>query len=480
MNMGRLTVTRRRGWIHFCAAFLFCAIAAVASSAQTFTTLVQFDGSQGAYPFKLVQGMNGNLYGTSGGGDSAHLDGTVFEMTPAGLLTTLYTFSGGSDGTRPSGLVLATSGNFYGTTLGIERSCAKVGCGTVFKITPSGGLTTLHTFHSTDGADPHTLALGIDGNLYGATPNGGNIKNCVSNFVAGCGTLYKITPAGQLTTLHVFCLQMPCADGENPGAQLVQASNGLFYGAAPAGGSIKEICGCGTIFQTTTAGTFTVQHTFGVTDGDGPSGLIQGSDGLLYGTTSTVGSIFNISTSGMLTTLFNFNVSDGEFPGGVIQATDGNFYGTTDAGGANGFGNIFELTPAGVFTVLHDFSGTDGQYTNGLIQATDGKFYGTTTGGGIVNCSGYGCGTVFSLDTGLPPFVTFVVKAGKVGKTVEILGQGLTGTKGVSFNGVTATFKVRSDALLTATVPAGATTGLVTVSTPSGTLTSNVTFQILP
>ena len=479
MKVGKFNQSRSTGWKTVCAVFLFCAAAAIGSSAQTFTTLVQFNGSNGASPTQLLQGMNGNFYGTTETGDSP---GTVFEMTPSGVVATLYAFSGGSDGKFPAGMVLANSGNFYGTTVGVQRNCAKIGCGTVFKITPRGALTTLHTFHSTDGADPYSLALGIDGNLYGTTPSGGNIKSCVNNFIAGCGTVYKITPTGQFTTLYVFCLQKGCPDGEDPVAPLLQASNGIFYGAADLGGGTAKKCvqGCGTIFQITPAGTFSVLHRFEGTDGGGPSGLIQGSDGLLYGTAAaTIDTIFDISTSGTLTTLFNFNVSDGEFTNGVIQATDGNFYGTTTAGGANGFGNIFQLTPTGMFTVLHDFSGTDGQLPNGVSQATDGKLYGTTTLGGLTNCAN-GCGTIFSLDMGLGPFVAFVMKAGKVGRTAEILGQGLTGTTSVSFNGVPASFKVRSDKFLTAVVPTGAATGYVTVTTPSGTLTSNVAFQVVP
>jgi uncharacterized repeat protein (TIGR03803 family) len=231
MKIGKISLNESRGWKTICAVFLFCAAATIGLSAQTFTTLVEFNGTNGGSPTsQLVQGMDGNIYGTALGGGSITPYGTVFQMTPSGALTTLYTFTGATDGLYPTGLALATSGNFYGTTLGIERACAKVGCGTIFKITPSGALTTLHTFHSTDGADPRTLALGIDGNFYGATPSGGNIKSCVNNFVAGCGTVYKITPAGQFTSLYVFCLQTACPDGESPAAKLVQAGTGLWRG----------------------------------------------------------------------------------------------------------------------------------------------------------------------------------------------------------------------------------------------------------
>jgi uncharacterized repeat protein (TIGR03803 family) len=481
------------GWNNACLIVSFCALTAIASHAQIFTTLVQFDGTNGGMPYsQVVQGMDGNIYGTTQYGDSASPNGSVFKLTPSGTLTTMYTFSGGSDGTGPRGLALASSGNFYGTTIGIGRSCTKVNCGTVFEITSKGALTTLHTFESTDGAEPAALTLGIDGNFYGTTPLGGNIKSCVDNYFAGCGTVYKITPTGQFTTLYVFCLQTDCPDGQSPSAPLAQASNGIFYGAASGGGGTTKECGgsgCGTIFQITSAGTFSVLHKFEGTDGEGPDSVIQGSDGELYGTTivgelvgDIFGGFFKLSPSDTFTSLYDIpSLSDGEYPNAIIQATDGNFYGTTSAGGANDYGTIFELTSAGVFTVLHDFSGADGEVPHaGLLQATDGKFYGTTQLGGIANCSGLGCGTVFSLDMGLPPLVTFVVKAGKVGKTVGILGQGLTGTTSVSFNGIEASFNVRSDTFLTATVPTGATTGYVTVQTPAGTLTSNVVFQVIP
>jgi uncharacterized repeat protein (TIGR03803 family) len=492
MKIGKLSVNEPRMWKSICTFLLFCAAATIGSFAQTFTTLVSFDGSNGGNPQQaLVQGLNGNLYGTTTGGDSAHQFGTVFEMTPAGTLNTLHTFSGGSDGLVPLGLVQASSGNFlYGTTLGQGTGCARVDCGTVFKITPSGTLSTLHVFNSADGSEPTTLMLGIDGNLYGATSRGGNIKSCVNNFTAGCGTVYKVTPAGQLTTLYAFCLQQQCADGALP-RTLIQAGNGMFYGITYVGGSptckLSNLApGCGTLYEISASGTFKVLHLFGGSEGVGPVSLIQGADGQLYGTTSSGGengwgTIFTVGRSGTVTPLHAFSPSEG---GGnlIIQTTDGNFYGTAFDGGANGYGTIFEVTPTGTLTVLHNFSVTDGEFAEApLVQSTSGKFYGTTEQGANNLCVFVsGCGTVFSLDTGLGPFVTFVVKAAKVGKTAEILGQGLTGTTSVSFNGVAASFKVRSDTFLTATVPAGASTGLVTVTTSSGTLTSNVAFQILP
>jgi uncharacterized repeat protein (TIGR03803 family) len=175
---------------------------------------------------------------------------------------------------------------------------------------------------------------------------------------------------------------------------------------------------------------------------------------------------------------------------GLIQATDGNFYGTTANGGADladcksdfgidGCGTIFELTPGGTLTTLHSFSSTDGGIPyGGLLQATNGTFYGTTNQGGDI-IEGYTCGTLFSLDMGLGPFVSFVRNPAKVGQKFGILGQGLTGTTNVTLNGIPASFTVKSETLIEATVPPGATTGYVTVTTPSGTLTSNVPFHVI-
>jgi uncharacterized repeat protein (TIGR03803 family) len=159
-----------------------------------------------------------------------------------------------------------------------------------------------------------------------------------------------------------------------------------------------------------------------------------------------------------------------------VQATDGNFYGTTNWGGAGGYGALFEITPAGMLTTLHSFSTADG-YGNKftLLQGTDGKFYGSTEIGGPL-----GSGTIYILDNGLGPFVSFLRNQAKVGQTFGVLGQGLTGTTSVSFNGTPATFTVLRDTFLTAVVPAGATTFPVTVTTPSGLLTSNTAFRVTP
>jgi uncharacterized repeat protein (TIGR03803 family) len=469
----RVSMNQLSGWKTACAVFLLCAATAIGAPAQTFTTLASFYGWNGANPqFSLAQGTDGNFYGTTSAGSTFGL-GTVFEITPGGAGATLHSFDG-TDGEYPlAGLTQATDGNFYGTTYGRERNND---WGTVFKITPGGALTTLHSFEFDDGAEPEAgLVQAADGNFYGITYFGG----------LGDGTVFKITSSGTLTTLYNFCpLGTNCSSGAPP-AGLVQATDGNFYGTTVSGGTNNV----GTVFKITPAGQFTVLHTFDNTDGSNPlAGPVQATDGNFYGTTSSGGAngdgtVFKITPAGNLTTLYSFcsqtNCTDGANPyAGLVQATDGNFYGTTNKGGTNNDGTVFEITPAGKLTTLHSFDGTDGANPYGLVQATNGTFYGTTIYGG----GAYNDGTVFSLSVGLGPFVETLPTSGKVDATVIILGNNLTGSTAVSFNGTpVASFRVNSTgSAIQTTVPAGATTGPVTVATPSDTLSSNISFRVMP
>jgi len=235
--------------------------------------------------------------------------------------------------------------------------------------------------------------------------------------------------------------------------------------------------------------------------------LVLGTDGYFYGTTSGggkgLGTIFKTTPKGQLTTLYNFcsltNCVDGSSSFGLIQGTDGNFYGTTVYGGNDsntlcngvqfeGCGTIFSITSAGVFTTLYSFcpgtacSDGSGPFAE-LMQSTNGEFYGTTGGGGAPSstCSSpYGCGTVYSLATGLKPFVKTLPTSGTVGAPIRILGNNLTGATSVTFNGTQATFTVMSSTLIATTVPTGATTGKIRVTLPGGTLVSNIRFYVVP
>ena len=432
---------------------VICAAATIAS-AQTVTTLASFDITNGADPFTgLVQGTDGNFYGTTqAGGASGNCTngcGTVFKITAAGTLTTLHSFDG-------------TDGNFYGTTYAGGTN----GDGTVFKITPAGTLTTLHTFGGSDGRNPaSSLVQATNGNFYGTTNFGGASDE---------GTVFKITAAGALTTLHSF----DQTDGFIPSGGLVQATNGNFYGTTSEGGTNNY----GTVFKMTNAGALTTLYSFADTDGAYPvGGLVQGKDGNFYGTTNfggtgtncqtSCGTIFKVTAGGKLTTLYDFSTSQGPYGPfcALVQGTDGNFYGTTQAN------MVFQITPAGVLTPLFTFDFVDGfEPLDALVQGTNGIFYGTTYQGAL------GYGNVFSLSVGLGPFVQSKPTSGKVGTKVILLGNSLTGSTAVTFNGTAARFKVVSNSEITATVPAGATTGKVEVTTPKTMLQSNVVFRVAP
>ena len=497
----RFRLVKLSEWKRSSAVLLLCAASAIAAPAQTFKTLISFDYTDGAIPFGLVQGTDGNFYGaTDKGGNGANNNcnvscGSIFKITPGGTLTTVHAFDG-TDGNGPSGLVLATSGNFYGAaTYGGTHNCDSYGstgpCGTVFEMTPAGALTTLHDFCSkgscADGAIPWgVLIQATNGNFYGTTVAGG-AGSCGSTVGPGCGTVFEITAKGVLTTLHTFS----GTDGAYPYGGLVQATNGNFYGTTSYGGAN----GYGTVFEITAAGVLTTLHSFTGNDGGYPfGGLVQASNGSFYGTTSAnsgllltgggpsctgsgigFGTAFEITSAGKLTTLHGFANTDGAYPyGTLVQATDGNFYGPTSCGGASNNGTLFKITSKGTLTSLYSFGGPDGSFPYaGLIQSTNGTLYGTAVVGGTDND-----GTVFSLSVGLGPFVETNPTSGKVGASVIILGNKLTGATAVSFNGAAATFTVISSTEIKTTVPTDATTGTVEVTTPSGTLKSNVAFRV--
>jgi uncharacterized repeat protein (TIGR03803 family) len=491
-----------------CIIAAFCVATALGLHAQTFDSLISFDITNGANPWfvSLAQGTDGNLYGTTtaGGENTGCGDGygcgTIFRITQAGKLTTLYSFcsqASCADGWEPMGsLVQGTNGNFYGTTptssFAIQNIC-EAQCGTIFEITPSGKFTNLYTFCSqpncTDGYFvSQSLSQGADGNFYGTTFHGG---------ANGGGTIFKITPTGTLTTIYNFCSQPNCADGLAPSVAPVQAANGYLYGSTNFGATNDS----GTIYAITPAGKLTTLLNLVPQSGGAPA-LIQGADGNLYGTTefggtcsinspTGCGTVFKLTPEGKPTVLYSFCISggycpDGQMPtAGLTQGSDGNFYGTTSYGGNNGvYGTAFKITPTGQLTTLYSFCSQtgcadgDGAY-GGLTQATNGNFYGVTYyGGDNKDCGGLPCGTLFSISVGLGPFVEANPNFGKVGSSVRILGNGLTGTTSVTFNGTSAKFKVESDTYLKTEVPSGATTGTIVVTTPSGTLSSNVPFVI--
>lgn len=438
---------------------------------QTFSVLDNLGVNSGGPTnpgYNMVQARDGNLYGTSPGGGKYNY-GTVFKLTPAGKLSVLHSFQWGSGAGPYGGLTLGTDGVFYGIT----EAGGTYGNGTVFKMTSSGQYTVLYNFTGgNDGQLPWAPPIeGTNGLFYGTTTRGG---------ANGWGTVYAVTTSGKLTTLYALT-----TTEVSPQSPLLQAASGLFYGVSPYGGGQA----CGEIFSVTAAGRVAPVYLFDCSHGGSPYGsLIQAQNGIFYGTASGWGkygngSVYTLTAKGTYVDLYDFEgTPDGGGPyAPLIQATDGEFYGVTagtPAGVVNG--TIYKISAAGKLSVLYSFDGTTGANPyGGLIQHTNGAFYGATVNGGTGTlCNGAGCGTLYRLDVGLKPFVALLPGSGVVGASVGIIGQGFVGTTKVSFNGVSATFRVMSGTFLTATVPEGATTGVITVTTPSGVLKSNRKFRI--
>ncbi len=497
------TALQTAWWHRIGVLCLVCCAAAMPLRAQTDLTLLysfcylesycEPPTTHGARPYAgLVQGLDGNFYGTAEAGGSTTCDGgcgTVFMITPVGALTNLYSFcslTNCADGAVPyAGLTLGTDGNFYGTTVYGGSYGGNQSGGTVFKITPGGTLTTLHSFcqmsDCTDGEEPYGgLVQGTDGNFYGTTTFGG---------AAGDGMVFKITPAGTLTTLYNFCSLAGCADGANPYDALVQGTDGNFYGTTKSGGPQETK---GTTFEMNPRGPMIALSNPSCSQncgyGDQPyAGFVQATNGNLYLTVTSGGgdddgTVLQMTPTGTVTLLHTFTGgTDGNSPyDPLIQASDGNLYGTTYSGSTNNSGTVFEITTGGTLTTLYSFGvvsggGNGANPESPLLQATSGTFYGTTTGGGSI-----GWGAIFSLTNGLGPFVTTLPSFGLVGSTVDILGTDLSSATSVTFNGTPATFEIASDSEIVVTVPAGATTGKIEVVTSSGTLTSNVNFRVRP
>ncbi len=461
-------------------------LAVTAATAQTYTNLYAYPGTDNntsgiTWPSVMSQGQDGDLYSTIQTNGSYQY-GSVYKMSTSGGYTLLYSFCGegspcASTGANPTGgVTLGWDGNLWGTTY----NGGKDGAGTAFKMTPAGDLTSLYSFTNgkDDSAPTYTLLQGQDGNMYGVSE---------AQYEGQYGSFFKLTTKGKISAYP-----FDYTDGSSPNLP-VQGTDLNFYGTTQGGGNAA--CACGVIYKATAAGKITVLHNFSgyvsstQYDGARPIGiLVEGADGNFYGTTYqggeyNAGTVFKITPSGTYTLLHSFSFQaptyDGQLPiAGLTLGTDGNFYGTTAYGGTQNGGAIFEITPAGKETVLYNFcvvSCYDGFIpTTPMVLHTDGIFYGNTAG----NSNG---GSVFySFKTKLKPFVKLVTWSGKDGASAEILGQGFTGTTGVSFNGIAAKFDNVSDTYMTATVPTGALTGPVTVTTFSSSLKSDRNFLVTP
>jgi uncharacterized repeat protein (TIGR03803 family) len=340
------------------------------------TVVYSFKGGtvDGKSPGGLIQGSDGNFYGTTSSGGVNECQqvepvgysggptgcGTAFRVSADGVETVLYFFRGAADGGNPNaGLVEDGEGNFYGTAQYGGTAC--VSCGVVFRIAAGTGESAVYSFtgKAGDGSLPTSLMLAADGNLYGTTEVGGQ---------GDFGTIFRVTPAGTETVLYSFG---GGEDGELPLAPLVEGSDGNFYGTEPFGGNRR-----GTIFSITPAGVKTVLHAFagGAADGADPyTPLVQGNDGNFYGTTSGggdstcadgCGTAFKVTSSGEESPIYEFpayvvgQVTSPPSPANLLQGSDGNLYGTTGDDGQFGGGSVFRMNPTtGVKTVLHAFGG---------------------------------------------------------------------------------------------------------------------------
>ncbi len=459
-------------------AGIFLVAIAIAAPAQTVSTIYQFSsGSNPNYPFGVMaQGRDGDFYGVTLSGNGC-CQGDIYKISSEGAITSLYSMAQ-SDGTTCKGLTLGTDGNFYGT-------CQNGGAnnyGTLFKVTSAGVLTVLHNFaaqgSTSDGCIPYAPPMqASNGDFYGTT------AFCGAN---NYGTVYKLTLAGAYTLLYSF--QGPPNDTVLPYG-LIEA-NGELWGV----GNGWIISG-GGIFKITLAGKESLVYTFepnssgAFLDGEGPSAnLIQGSNGDFYGTTeeggtANQGTIFQLTAAGVETVLYSFpNQTDGAYPSlPLTQAPNGLLFGaaTDCAGGGCAQAGLFDITTKGVYENVYLYPlvcSNCGQPEAPLLLSTNGTFYSTTEQGGI------GVGSFYSLSNGYKPFISLVnVTSGAEGAQVGILGQGFSSKSVVEFGGIKATTTKPSGATyILATVPAGALTGDVTVTTGSTVLSTLSSFKITP
>ncbi len=387
------------------SAFALALIApvALAPTAQaqsgTYAVVADFtDGPEGGYPIvTMIQAADGNYYGAdSYGGTNG--TGVVFKVTPGGTLTGFYNPPSGAP-TPATPLTQGADGNFYG----VLSSGGKNGFGSIFKLTAAGVLTTIHDFsNAPDGSYASgPLVQGSDGNFYGTASQGGNLSDCPGGFAPnGCGTIFKITPSGTFSVVYTFT--GAASDGGFPSYGLVQGDDGNFYGTTA--NTVFQVTTAGKIktIATSNFGTDGAYILGPLVEGTGS--IFYGTNG--ESGASGYGTVFSASVASGYKLLYTFTgQADGGAPlSGITLGTDGNLYGTTSQGGnlgcAAGFGcgSIYQITPGGKFTSLYTF-GTQADGILGgpaLNQGSSGDFYGTAGNGGTSSNCGDGCGTVFS------------------------------------------------------------------------------------
>jgi uncharacterized repeat protein (TIGR03803 family) len=443
-----------------------------AATAPTVSTVYNFaggtTGSANPWYVTLVQGTDGQLYGTTYNGGSASA-GTAFKVSTAGVYTLLHSFANtASDGGYPSGgLTLGSNGNFYGTT----QQGGTANQGVVFQMTSAGAITILHNFNAgLDGAFPWgPPILASDGNLYG-TASGG---------AGAFGLLYKVTTTGTYSTVYAFS----AADGYYPMASPTQGIDGNLYVPVALGGS--EFCG--TIDKITTAGVLVSSYSFPCgAGGSFPVGpLVQDANTNFFSTTmdggtNGEGTIYKITPTMVVTILHSFGATfgDGEYPSaGLALGTDGKYYGSAAEGGTYDDGILFNTQKTGFYTDLYSFNNSANLMQESPlsppVEYTTGLLYGVTEYGGTTNQ-----GTVYSLNNGLTAFVNAPSFYGREGSNVLLLGNDFQYASQVTFNGVPANFTAKSNTHMMATVPAGATSGYIEVTTPAGVVKSRKLFVV--
>ena len=446
----------------------------------------------------LSLGSDGNFYGACNAG-GANGYGILYKLDPSGAYTLLHTFSasGGDGGNPQSPPTQANDGNLYGTT----STGGANGVGAIYKLTQAGVLTILYSFkNTTDGTNPNAaLVQGTDGNLYGSTADHG---------ANGYGVIFKVSTKGKLKVLHSFA----GADGSVPVAALTQGSDGNFYACTFQGGTNND----GVVFKMSASGKYTLLHNFD-TPSDGSycfAAMLQATDGNFYGTTNNYGSlqdtIYKVTPKGVFSTVYQFDGTSSSVGFGaanaLVQSTDGLLYGATSfsATGVPRNGTIYTLNiGAHTFARLTAQSGIVGASISifgqgfdsssvvafGGVQAPGVVLQGTTyitvpvpTGaltGSVTITTGSNTLTSSQPFKVTPTIKTFAPPQGPVGTAVVISGSGLTQTTKVTFGGVAATvFTVNSDAQITATVPTGAKTGKIAVTTKGGSVTTKTKFTV--
>lgn len=416
---------------------------------------------QGSGPGFLLQSVDGNFYGTTGfGGSGNQATGTVFRITPSGKLTTLYTFIADSigsfpNGANPGGMVEGNDGFLYGTAAGSSTGAG----GVIFKLSKTGALQVLHKSST---QTPYSLTLGADGNLYGCTP--------VDSILLSGATVFQLTPAGVYTTLHTF--DTPT---EGPGCiGITLASDGNFYGTTI--GDVRKIT---TLFRLTPAGQFTILQT--IHYGQFPVGApIQAADAKIYGALDFVENggpfvpgLFASEPSGAGYQQIGLSYPVLDWVGNLTDASDGNFWAIDLRLGPSG--SLVSFAHDGSPLRQVDFGGF------GLSQISNGTFL-AVAGGGIVPPGEVAGGSIVTINAGLPApkplFVTPRTLSGIVGSKVMIHGRNFLGTTRVTFHGVSASFQILNTGNILATVPAGATTGPIAVTNAGGTADSQTDFTV--